>query len=138
MCSNIWLIHFIHSFWRLFKTLLLRGAPSPVTDKEEGLEGDVKFGRGGHQLRNAAQQADGPTTEKALRCIIAKHARGTKSSPLAALSHSTYCMCIFFRLECIPPRRGVSHSDPYSALLSVTRRSRNLRLFQFQTDTDAD
>ena len=28
-------------------------------------------------------QADGPTTEKALRCIIAKRARGTKSSPLA-------------------------------------------------------
>src|SRR6218665_2648406 len=49
MCSNIWLIHFIHSFWRLFKTLLLRGAPSPVTAKEEGLEGDVKFGREGHQ-----------------------------------------------------------------------------------------
>src|SRR6218665_2262249 len=27
-------------------------------------------------------QADGPTTEKDLRCIIAKRARGTKSSPL--------------------------------------------------------
>src|SRR6218665_1010337 len=27
---------------------------------------------------------DGPTTEKALRCIIAKRARGTKNSPLAA------------------------------------------------------
>ena len=31
------------------QTLLLRGAPSPVTAKGEGLEGDVKFGRGGHQ-----------------------------------------------------------------------------------------
>src|SRR6218665_655532 len=44
---------FIHSFWRLiyrlFKTLLLRGAPSPVTAKEEGLEEDVKFGKAGHQ-----------------------------------------------------------------------------------------
>ena|SRR6218665_630388 len=43
----------IHSFWRLilrlFRTLLLRGAPSPVMAKEEGLEGDVQFGRGGHQ-----------------------------------------------------------------------------------------
>ena len=29
-------------------------------------------------------QAVGPTTEKALRCIIAKRARGIKSSPLAA------------------------------------------------------
>ena len=28
--------------------------------------------------------ADGPTIEKALRCIIAKRARGTKNSPLAA------------------------------------------------------
>src|SRR6218665_3897319 len=28
--------------------------------------------------------ADGPTTEKVLRCIIAKRARGTKNSPLAA------------------------------------------------------
>src|SRR6218665_2078590 len=28
--------------------------------------------------------ADGPTIEKALRCIIAKQARGTKNSPLAA------------------------------------------------------
>src|SRR6218665_2346296 len=28
--------------------------------------------------------ADGPTIEKALRCIIAKWARGTKNSPLAA------------------------------------------------------
>ena len=47
---------FIHSFIHsgeliqcLFKTLLLRGAPSPVMAKEEGLEGDVKFGRAGHQ-----------------------------------------------------------------------------------------
>src|SRR6218665_936842 len=44
---------FIHSFWihivRLFKRLLLRGAPSPVTDKKEGLQRDVKFGRVGHQ-----------------------------------------------------------------------------------------
>src|SRR6218665_3122496 len=44
---------FIHSFsrliQRLFKTRLLRGAPSPVTAKEEGLEGDVKFGKVGHQ-----------------------------------------------------------------------------------------
>ena len=31
---------------RLFKGLLLRGA---VTDKEEGLQTDVKFGRLGHQ-----------------------------------------------------------------------------------------
>jgi len=28
--------------------------------------------------------ADGPTTEKALRCIVAKWAQGTKSSPFAA------------------------------------------------------
>jgi len=44
---------FIHSFWRLkwrlFKTLLLRGASSPVTDKEEGLQRDLKFERVGHQ-----------------------------------------------------------------------------------------
>src|SRR6218665_2841081 len=44
---------FSHSFWRLtqrlFKRLLLRGAPSPVTDKKEGLQRDVKFGRVGHQ-----------------------------------------------------------------------------------------
>jgi len=33
----------------LFKRLLLRGAPSPVTDKEEGLERDVKFGSVDHQ-----------------------------------------------------------------------------------------
>jgi len=33
----------IHSFIHSFKTLglLLRGAPSPVTAKEDGLEGDV-------------------------------------------------------------------------------------------------
>src|SRR6218665_1370789 len=33
--------------------------------------------------------ADGPTTEKALRCIIAKRARGTKNSHLAAIR---YCI----------------------------------------------
>ena len=31
------------------KTLLLRGAPSPVTAKEAGLQGDVRVGRAGHQ-----------------------------------------------------------------------------------------
>src|SRR6218665_4231737 len=40
---------FIHSFWRLiwrlFKRLLLRGTPSPVTDKEGELQRDVKFVR---------------------------------------------------------------------------------------------
>jgi len=45
---------FIHSFIHsgdlyrassFFKTLLLRGALSPVTEKEEGLKEDVKFGR---------------------------------------------------------------------------------------------
>src|SRR6218665_677190 len=39
----------ISRFLQLKKTLLLRSAPHPVTAKEEGLEGDVKFGRGGHQ-----------------------------------------------------------------------------------------
>src|SRR6218665_3588673 len=38
-------VTFSHSFWRhiycLFKRLLLRGAPSLVTDKEEGLKRDV-------------------------------------------------------------------------------------------------
>jgi len=49
----IGLMTFTHSFWRLikrlFKRLLLRGAPNPVTDKKEGLQRDVKFGRVGHQ-----------------------------------------------------------------------------------------
>src|SRR6218665_2648142 len=83
---------FIHSFWRLiqrlFKRLLLRGTPSPVTDKKEGLQRDVKFGRVGHQqgtqLKGRSFHADGPTTEKALRCIMAKRDQGTKNSPLAA------------------------------------------------------
>src|SRR6218665_4176448 len=34
--------------------------------------------------KGRSSHADGPTTEKALRCIIAKRARGTKTSPLAA------------------------------------------------------
>src|SRR6218665_889583 len=72
----------------LYKSL--RGAPSQVMDKKEGLQRDVKFRRVGHQelkersSKGRSFHADGPTTEKALCCIIAKLARGTKNSPLAA------------------------------------------------------
>jgi len=40
---------------------------------------------------------DGPTTEKALRCIVSKWARGTKSSPLAAQRSTRrvhVCVCL--------------------------------------------
>src|SRR6218665_881285 len=48
-----------------------------------------KIWKGGPSARKGRSKgrsfyADGPTTEKALRCIIAKRARGTKNSPLAA------------------------------------------------------
>src|SRR6218665_2172208 len=87
-----------HSFWRLiwrlFKTLLLRGAPSPVTVKEERLEGDVKFGRGGHQQGTQLNREIIPGrwahNRKGLRSNIAKRARGTKNSPLTA-ERSTRC-----------------------------------------------
>src|SRR6218665_2342300 len=56
--------------------------------KEEGLEGDVKFGRGGHQQGTQLNREISPGrwahNQKALRCITAKRARGTKSSPVAA------------------------------------------------------
>src|SRR6218665_671331 len=42
-----------------------------------------KIWKGGPSARNAAQRGD-HRTEKPLRCIIAKRARGTKNSPLAA------------------------------------------------------
>src|SRR6218665_178368 len=48
---------FVHSFihsgdlYSASSRLLLRGAPSPVTAKEERLEGNIKFGRAGHQQR---------------------------------------------------------------------------------------
>jgi len=49
----------------MFKTLLLRGAPSPVTAREEGLQGDVKFAFS--KKRNSSTgrsfHANGPTTE---------------------------------------------------------------------------
>src|SRR6218665_6347 len=44
---------FIHSFWRL----LLRGAPSPVTDKKRTSE-RCKIWKGGPSTRNAAQSGD--------------------------------------------------------------------------------
>src|SRR6218665_258831 len=47
--KSLFIHSFIHSFGRLtkrlFKRLLLRGDPSPVTDKEERLQRDVKVGR---------------------------------------------------------------------------------------------
>jgi len=43
------LVFILETYIAPLQTLLLRGAPSPVTAKGEGLEGDVKFGRGGHQ-----------------------------------------------------------------------------------------
>src|SRR6218665_3033103 len=46
------LCSFIHSgdlYNASSRDLLLRGAPSPVTDKKEGLQRDVKFGRVGRQ-----------------------------------------------------------------------------------------
>src|SRR6218665_2032543 len=60
----------------------------PSHGQKEGLQRDVKFGRVGHQqgtqLKGRSFLADGSTTEKALRFIIAKRTRGTKNSPLAA------------------------------------------------------
>src|SRR6218665_290030 len=61
--------------------------------------------------------ADGPTTEKALRCIVSKLARGTKSSPLAA-ERSTrraaivhcYCIVLYLRL--------IMHDCPTPAMFS--------------------
>src|SRR6218665_1933571 len=110
MCSNIWLIHFIHSFWRLFKTLLLRGAPSPVTAKEEGLEGDVKFGRGGHEQKTQLNRADWPTSEKALRCIIAKRARET--IPRSRTEHPTRCQNRHWAAEITKVRGGTAKDTP--------------------------
>jgi len=85
---------FSHSFWRLtqrlFKRLLLRGAPNPVTDKEEGLKRDVKFGLGRPSEWTAAKMEDHsmlinpqPGKDPWLH-NLAKRARETKSSPLAA------------------------------------------------------
>src|SRR6218665_2854716 len=52
----------IHSFcrliYRLLKRLLLRGAPSPVMDKEEGLQKDVKLGKLGHQTGDHSMLMD--------------------------------------------------------------------------------
>src|SRR6218665_503092 len=60
----------------------------PSHGQKEGLQRDVKFGRRAISKERSSKgrsfHADGPTTEKALRCIIAKRARGTKNSPLAA------------------------------------------------------
>src|SRR6218665_703103 len=48
-CLLLPFLYFIHSFFletyiAPLQTLLLRGAPSQVTAKKEGLQGDVKFG----------------------------------------------------------------------------------------------
>src|SRR6218665_28759 len=48
-----------------------------------------KIWKGGPSARNAAH-ADGPTTEKALPCIITKRARGTKKlNPRSRTQHPT-------------------------------------------------
>ena len=74
---------FIHSFrrliWRLFKRLLLRGAPSPATDKKEGLERDVKFGRVGHQ-HGTQHSAHSRTRKTGYRNTIKKKLKPMKIS----------------------------------------------------------
>src|SRR6218665_2557000 len=73
----------IHSFWRLiwrlFKRLLLRGAPSPATDKKEGLERDVKFGRVGHQ-HGTQHSAHSRTRKTGYRNTIKKKLKPMKIS----------------------------------------------------------
>src|SRR6218665_256166 len=89
---------YFHSFIHSgdFKTLLLRGAPSPVTAKEQGLEGDVKFGRADHQQ---VTQLNG----EVIPCRWAHNRKGTslkssymgprdqKLTPRSRTQHPTRC-----------------------------------------------
>jgi|SRR6218665_885425 len=90
----------IHSFIHSF--ISSRDYYSEAT-KEKGLQTDVNLEgwviRRDHSLKGRSFHADGPTTEKALRCIIAKRARGTKSSPLAA-EHMNWNAKLLTRISC--------------------------------------
>src|SRR6218665_2216629 len=68
---------------------LLRGALSPATVEEKinvlrSLQREDTLFRGSKRsARGSSLQVEGPTTEKARRCLSAEWARGTKSSPRA-------------------------------------------------------
>ena len=74
------------------KDTITQRRPQPSHCQRRRTWGSCNIWNGRPSARNAAQRgvggrsfhADGPTTEKTLRCIVAKWARGTKSSHLAA------------------------------------------------------
>src|SRR6218665_23601 len=82
------ILSFIHSgyLYTAPSRNLLRGALSPATVKETCLK---KLAERRHVvlrsqtecIRGSSFQVEGPITEKALRCLSAGWARGTKSSP---------------------------------------------------------